>query len=67
MKYKYLGRDDCFCIELVAYDLVPTDEYLKHGQVIDVPDKYDRVIDSLEVSGLFQKVNDKKIIKKEVK
>ena len=58
MKFKYIGEDDCFCIELLAYRLVPKDKYLKNGQVIDVPDDLKRVIESLEVSGLFVKVQD---------
>lgn len=68
MKYKYIGEDDCFCIELLAYKLVPRGSYLKKGQVIDVPDDLDRVIDSLEVSGVFVEVQDnKKVNKKEKK
>lgn len=68
MKYKYIGRDDCFCIELLAYKLVPKGSYLKNGQVIDVPDDLDRVIKSLDVSGQFVKVqNNKKSVKKEDK
>ena len=64
MKYKYIGRDDCFCIELLAYKLVPKGSYLKNGQVIDVPDDLTRVIKSLDVSGQFVKVQDKKVTKK---
>jgi hypothetical protein len=69
MKYKYIGRDDCFCIELLAYKLVPKGSYLKNGQVIDVPDDLDRVISSLDASGQFVKVNqgNKKVNKKEGK
>ena len=68
MKYKYIGEDDCFCIELLAYKLVPRGCYLKKGQVIEVPDDLDRVIDSLEVSGVFVEVQDnKKVNKKEKK
>ncbi len=68
MKYKYIGEDDCFCIELLAYKLVPRGSYLKNGQVIDVPDDLDRVIDSLNVSGVFVEVQDnKKVNKKEKK
>lgn len=60
MKFKYIGEDDCFCIELLAYKLIPKGSYLKKGQIIDVPQKYNRVINSLEVSGLFVKVQDNK-------
>ena len=68
MKYKYIGEDDCFCIELLAYKLVPKGSYLKNGQVIEVPDDLNRVIDSLEVSGVFVEVQDnKKVNKKEKK
>ena len=68
MKFKYIGEDDCFCIELLAYKLVPKGSYLKKGQVIEVPDDLDRVIDSLDVSGVFVEVQDnKKVNKKEKK
>ena len=69
MKYKYIGEDDCFCIELLAYKLVPKGSYLKNGQVIEVPNDLDRVISSLDASGQFVKVNqsNKKVNKKEDK
>ena len=60
MKFKYVGEDDCFCIELLAYKLIPKGEMLKNGQVIDVPNKLTRVINSLEVSGLFERIQDYK-------
>jgi hypothetical protein len=66
MKFKYVGRDDCFCIELLAYKLVEKGSLLKKGQVIDVPDDLDRVISALTVSGQFVEVKDnKKVVKKE--
>lgn len=64
MKYKYVGEDDCFCIELLAYKLVPKDKHLKKNQVIDVPNDLERVITALDESGLFVRVNDKKVTKK---
>ncbi|WP_458456083.1 hypothetical protein [Methanobrevibacter sp.] len=67
MKFKYIGQDDCFCMELLAYKLVSKDEYLKQGQIIEVPDDLQRVIDSMEVDGNFQKVDEKKVVKKEKK
>ena len=67
MKFKYVGEDDCFCIELLAYKIVPKNSYLKNGQVIDVPNDLTNVIASMEVSGQFIKVQDKKVIKKEDK
>lgn len=56
MKFKFLGRDDSFCIELIAYNIVPKGEYLKNGQVVDVPDDNKTVIKALDASGLFQRV-----------
>lgn len=67
MKFKYTGEDDCFCIELLAYKLVEKGSYLKNGQVIDVPNDLTNVIEALEVSGIFKKVQDKKVNKKEDK
>lgn len=67
MKFKYIGDDDCFCIELLAYKLVPKGSYLKNGQVVDVPDDLTRVIKSLDVSGQFKRVNEVKKNKKEDK
>lgn len=64
MKYKYIGEDNCFCIELLAYKIVPKGSYLKNGQIVDVPDDLTNVISSLDVSGQFTKVQDKKVIKK---
>ena len=65
MKFKYIGEDDCFCIELLAYKLVEQGSYLKNGQVIDVPDDLTKVITALDVSGQFTRVQDnKRVIKK---
>lgn len=67
MKFKFLGEDNSFCIELLAYKLVPNDKYLKHGQIIDVPDDLSIVINALDASGVFTRVQDKKVTKKEDK
>ena len=67
MKFKYIGEDDCFCIELLAYKLVEKGSYLKNGQVIDVPNDLTNVIEALEVSGIFKEVQTKKVNKKEDK
>lgn len=68
MKFKYIGEDDCFCIELLAYKLVSRDENLRNGQVIDVPNDLERVVKSLDASGQFVRVQDnKKVTKKEDK
>jgi hypothetical protein len=60
MKFKYIGDDDCFCIELLAYKLVPQGSYLKNGQIIDIPDDLTGVIAQMNVSGQFVEVKDKK-------
>lgn len=70
MKFEFTGEDDSFCIELLAYKLVPKDKYLKKGDIIDVPNDNDVVIDALDASGLYRRVNpqkSKKITKKEKK
>lgn len=67
MKFKYTGEDNCFCIELLAYKLVEKGSYLKKGQVIDVPNDLTNVITALDVSGVFERVQEKKVIKKEDK
>lgn len=67
MKFKYIGEDGCFCIELLAYKLVPKGSYLKKGQVIDVPNDLNRVIKALDVSGQFTRVNEVKKNNKEDK
>lgn len=68
MKFKYVGEDDCFCIELLAYKLVPKGSYLKNGQVITVPDDNKVVINALQTNGVFVEVkNNKKVTKKEDK
>ena len=68
MKFKYVGDDDCFCIELLAYKLVPKGSYLKNGQIIDVPNNLANVVTAMQISGQFQEVKDnKKSNKKEDK
>ena len=58
MKFKYLGENDSYCLELMAYGLEKKGEYLQNGQVIDVPDEYDVVINALDTSGLFERFNE---------
>lgn len=57
MKFKYIGQDDTFCLELLAYNLMKKNESLKHGMVIDVPDDNKVVIDALDANGLFKRAN----------
>lgn len=67
MKFKFIGEDKSFCIELLAYKLLPNDKYLKNGQIIDVPDDLEVVINALNASGVFKKVQDTKKVNKEDK
>lgn len=68
MKFEFLGEDDSFCIELLAYKLVPKDKYLKKGDIIDVPNSNKVVINALDASGLYRRVQgNKKATKKEKK
>ena len=67
MKFKFKGEDNSFCIELLAYKVLSSGSYLKNGQVIDVPDDLNVVINSLDASGVFERVQNKKVIKKENK
>ena len=68
MKFKFIGEDNSFCIELLAYKIVPKDKYLMKGDIIDVPDNNKVVINSLDASGVFVRVKEnKKVDKKEKK
>ena len=67
MKYKYVGEDNCFCMELLAYKLVPKGTVLMKGDIIDVPDDNVRIIKSMEVTDHFQLIEDNKSNKKEKK
>ena len=53
MKFKYVGQNDTFCLELLAYNIMEKNEYLKKGQIIDVPDSNTTVINALNANGLF--------------
>lgn len=67
MKFKYTGEDNCFCIELLAYKLVPKGSYLKNGQVINVPDDNKTVVNALKTSGVFKEVKSKRKVTRKVK
>lgn len=68
MKFKYLGQDGTFCLELLAYNIMKKNEFLKKGMVIEVPDDNLVLINSLKANGLFERVNEiKKVNKKESK
>ena len=63
MKFKYIGQDNRFSPELIMYKLQEND-YLKNGDIIDVPNKLKSIIKSLEISGLFVPVSESKSSKK---
>lgn len=65
MKFRYKGQDDTFCLELLAYNIMKKNEYLKNGMVIDIPDDNALVIAALNANGLFERVNNIKKVKKE--
>lgn len=67
MKFKFTGQDNSFCIELLAYKLVPRDKYLQNGDIINVPNNNKLVINALDESGVFERVQDRKVTKKENK
>lgn len=65
MKFRYNGQDNTFCLELLAYNLMEKNQYLKNGMVIDIPDDNTLVIAALDANGLFERVNNIKKVKKE--
>ena len=67
MKFKYIGESDAFCIELLAYKLMPKDKYLQKGDIIDVPNDNTIVINALDASGLYVRVAEKNNAKKSKK
>ena len=67
MKYKYVGEDNCFCIELLAYKLMPKDKLLMHGDIIEVPDDNIVVNDRMKYVDHFQEIKESKVTKKENK
>lgn len=68
MKFKYLGENNTYCLELLAYNIMSKKDNLKNGQVIEVPDGNTTVIDALNASGQFMKLDfTKNTTKKEKK
>lgn len=68
MKFKFIGEDDSFCLELVAYKIKsPHGDYLNKNDVVDVPEKYDRVITALRNSAVFEEVTEQAKVKKNKK
>lgn len=56
MKYKFIGENNTYCLELLAYNIMSKNDDLKYGQIIEVPDGNTSLIDALDASGLFNKV-----------
>jgi hypothetical protein len=57
MKFKYVGENNTYCLELLAYNIMSKKDNLTNGQVIEVPDKNTTVINALEASGQFTKLD----------
>lgn len=57
MKFKYLGENNTYCLELLAYNIMSKKDSLMNGQVIDIPDSNTTVIDALNNSGQFMKLD----------
>lgn len=55
MKFKFIGEDNSFCLELVAYKIKsPHGDYLFKDDVVDVPDEYEIVVNALKESAVFE-------------
>lgn len=57
MKFKYIGENNTYCLELLAYDIMSKKDNLKKGQVIEVPDENSVLINALNTSGVFVKLD----------
>ena len=55
-KFKYLGQDGTFTLELIHFGIKQEMEYMNHGEVVEVPVEYDRCIKALNASGLFKEI-----------
>ncbi|WP_409200636.1 hypothetical protein [Methanobrevibacter sp. DSM 116169] len=70
MKFKYCGENGFKSIELAAYRLVGTDKVFNKGDIVNVSNKYDVVINGLKASGVWEQISDsgtKKVEKDEKK
>lgn len=67
MKFKYVGEDNSYCLELLAYKIMKKSDKLMNGQIVEVPDKLTAVIDALTASGQFMKLDYKTATKKVTK
>lgn len=67
MKFKYIGENNTYCLELLAYNIMSKKDNLKKGQVIEVPDENSVLINALNTSGVFVKLDFNKNITKKNK
>lgn len=56
MKFKYNGPDKHKSMDLVIFGIMDKTEELKKNQIIDVSDKYKKLISMLDTSGYFERV-----------
>jgi len=67
MKFKYNGPDKHKSMDLVIFGIMDKTEELKKNQIIDVSDKYKKLISMLDASGYFERVERVKKEEKEIK
>lgn len=68
MKFRYIGEDYTFCLELCAFNIKGEHgEYLFKGDTVDVPNNNKIVINALDKSAVFERVVETKKIKKQIK
>lgn len=61
MRFEYIGEDNTFTLELVAYGIRDRFDYMKKGDIVDVPNKLTNVITALDESGLYRRVEEKNV------
>ena len=67
-KFKFIGEDNSFCMELVAYNIKGQHgNYLFKDDIITIPDDNKRIIGAFEKSPVFKKVSESKKVKKQEK
>ena len=57
MKFKYIGENNTYCLELLANNIMSKKDNMKKGQVIEVPDENTTLINALNTSGVFVKLD----------
>lgn len=59
MKFKFKGRDGMKDFNLACEGILPMEESLKRGQVVDVPDRH-KIIPRLRENGLWEELSPSK-------